>query len=81
MILQVTLSNGFFLYAGDCTNAFLQGGPDTSRPSRVYLRPPSDPIARQAVPEWNETTLYELLSTVYGLAHAPRLSYHTASSV
>eukprot|EP00969_Alexandrium_andersonii_P274893 12149732-Alexandrium_andersonii.AAC.1 len=64
----------WFLFGGDCKNAFLQGAPDTDqRPRAVYMRSPADPVARGAIPEWSlGPRLYQLITAVYGMAHAPR---------
>ena len=61
------------LFNADCKSAFLQGEPDDERPTCIYMRPPQDDIARQAVPEWqNPDLVYQLTAPVYGQANAPR---------
>ena len=42
----------------------------------IYMKPPADPVSRQAVPEWRDPDLvYQLTAPVYGQANAPRRWY------
>ncbi|CAE6936300.1 GIP [Symbiodinium sp. CCMP2592] len=64
------------IWNGDCQSAFLQGAPDDERPTSVFMRPPSDPVSKQAVPEWMDPSLlYKLQRPVYGQVNAPRRWY------
>ena len=73
LIIQWAASFGVSLWNGDCKSAFLQGEPDTERPAKIHMRPPRDPIALAAVPEWQDPDLlYQLTAPVYGQANAPR---------
>ena len=72
-LLQWAASNKGILANADCKSAFLQGAADDERPEQIFLRPPADDIARQAVPEWSvPSLLYRLSAPVYGQANAPR---------
>ena len=43
---------------------------------KIYMRPPPDDIAKEAVPQWaDEDLVYELTAPVYGQANAPRRWY------
>ena len=76
LVLQWACSNFVRLHNGDCKSAFLQGKEDTERPTSIFMRPPADPIAKQAVQEWNNDNLvYKLSAPVYGQANAPRRWY------
>ena len=73
LIIQWAATFRVTLWNGDCKSAFLQGEPDTERPTQIYMRPPQDPIAKASVPEWNHPLLlYALTAPVYGQANAPR---------
>ena len=73
LIIQWAACFDIILLNGDCKSAFLQGEPDTERPVRIYMRPPTDDIAKAAIPEWNDPLLlYQLTAPVYGQANAPR---------
>ena len=73
LIIQWAATFNVALWNGDCKSAFLQGEPDTERPTQIYMRPPQDPIAKESVPEWNHPLLlYALTAPVYGQANAPR---------
>ena len=73
LIIQWAATFGTSLWNGDCKSAFLQGEPDTERPTRIFMRPPQDDIAKEAVPEWKDSSLlYQLTAPVYGQANAPR---------
>ena len=73
LILQWASSHHVLLWNGDCSSAFLQGEPDSERPESIFMKPPSDPIAVQAVPQWGDKLLlYKLSAPVYGQANAPR---------
>ena len=75
-ILQWSSTHRVDLWNGDCQSAFLQGAPDDERPTSIFMRPPSDPVSRQAVPEWSRPDLlYRLSAPVYGQANAPRRWY------
>ena len=75
-ILQWASSNKVDLWNGDCQSAFLQGAPDDERPTNIFMKPPSDPVSKQAVPEWlRPDLLYRLSAPVYGQANAPRRWY------
>lgn len=55
-------------------SAYLQGTQDDLRPEKIYMRPPRDPLAVRAVPEWSDKNcVYEVLSGIYGRVDAPRL--------
>ena len=76
LIVQWAAMYQVSLWNGDCKSAFLQGEPDTERPVCIYMRPPRDPIALEAVPDWlDEELLYQLTAPVYGQANAPRRWY------
>ena len=73
LIIQWAACYNVSLHNGDCKSAFLQGEPDTERPVQIYMKPPQDPIALEAIPEWNHPLLlYALTAPVYGQANAPR---------
>ena len=75
-ILQWATSFGVPLWTGDCKSAFLQGAADTERPTSIFMRPPTDPVSKQAVSEWSRADLlYRLSAPVYGQANAPRRWY------
>ena len=75
-ILQWSTSLKIPLWTGDCKSAFLQGTADTERATSIFMRPPSDPVSRQAVEEWSHRELlYKLSAPVYGQANAPRRWY------
>ncbi|CAE7296335.1 unnamed protein product [Symbiodinium sp. KB8] len=76
LLLQWSCSQKVALWNGDCRSAFLQGRPDDERPTPIFMAPPKDPIALEAIPEWNDTTLlYKLSAPVYGQSNAPRRWY------
>ena len=50
-LLQWAASTGGTLYNADCKSAFLQGAADDERPQSIFMKPPGDDIARQAVPD------------------------------
>ena len=58
LIIQWAATFNVALWNGDCKSAFLQGEPDTERPTQIYMRPPQDPIAKESVPEWNHPLLF-----------------------
>ncbi|CAE7804420.1 GIP [Symbiodinium necroappetens] len=61
------------LWNGDCKSASLQGRPDDERPTPIFMAPPKDPVALEAIPEWNDPALlYKLSAPVYGQSNAPR---------
>ena len=73
LLLQWAASHAADLHNGDCKSAFLQGKADDERPTSIFMRPPDDPVAKQAVPEWRDRQLlYKLSAPVYGQANAPR---------
>ncbi|CAE7222193.1 unnamed protein product [Symbiodinium sp. CCMP2456] len=73
LLLQWSASFRVLLWNADCRSAFLQGDPDTERPEAIYMRPPQDPVALQAVPQWSDARLlYRLSAPVYGQSNAPR---------
>ncbi|OLQ12591.1 Copia protein [Symbiodinium microadriaticum] len=75
-LLQWSSTNQVDLLNGDCQSAFLQGAPDDERPTSIFMRPPDDPVSRQAIPEWLQPDLlYKLSAPVYGQANAPRRWY------
>eukprot|EP00435_Cladocopium_sp_Y103_P049983 s529_g15.t1 len=69
------------LWNADAKSAFLQGLPDDERPTKIYMKPPTDGISIQGIPEWNDDILYELIAPVYGAANAPRRWYGRFRSV
>ena len=76
LLLQWSCSQKVALWNGDCRSAFLQGRPDDERPTPIFMAPPKDPIALEAIPEWNDSTLlYKLSAPVYGQSNAPRRWY------
>ena len=76
LIVQWAACFNVSLWNGDCKSAFLQGQPDTERPTRIYMKPPTDGIALKAIEAWNDPDLlYELSAPVYGQANAPRRWY------
>ncbi|OLP82986.1 Guanylate kinase [Symbiodinium microadriaticum] len=76
LVLQWSCSHKVSLWNGDCRSAFLQGRPDDESPTPIFMAPPKDPIALEAIPEWNDTTLlYKLSAPVYGQSNAPRRWY------
>ncbi|CAE7400538.1 GIP [Symbiodinium sp. CCMP2456] len=75
-ILQWSSTNKVDLWNGDCQSAFLQGAPDDERPTSIFMKPPSDPVSKQAIPDWmRPDLLYRLSAPVYGQANAPRRWY------
>ena len=76
LILQWAASHQVKLHNADCKSAFLQGDPDVERPENIYMRPPQDPVAQEANPDWQDSRLlYRLTAPVYGQANAPRQWY------
>ena len=68
LLLQWSCSHQVSLWNGDCKSAFLQGRPDD-----IFMAPPKDPVALEAIPEWNDPALlYKLSAPVYGQSNAPR---------
>ncbi|CAE7949087.1 TY5A, partial [Symbiodinium sp. KB8] len=57
--------------------------PDNERPEPIFMRPPTDPVAIGAIPEWNsEQLLFKLSAPVYGQSNAPRRWYlHVADKL
>ncbi|CAE7214504.1 GIP, partial [Symbiodinium sp. CCMP2456] len=50
--------------------------PDDERLTSIFMRPPDDPVSRQAMPEWlRPDFLYKLSAPIYGQADAPRRWY------
>ena len=82
-LLQWACSHKVKLWNGDCRSAFLQGKPDNERPEPIFMRPPTDPVAIGAIPEWNsEQLLFKLSAPVYGQSNAPRRWYlHVADKL
>ena len=61
------------LWNADAKSAFLQGEPDSERPEQIFMKPPQDPVALEAVPVWRcKEVLYRLSAPVYGQSNAPR---------
>ena len=81
VILQWSACFKTVLWNADAESAFLQGLPDDERPAKIYMKPPQDGIALQAVPVWRLSILYELIAPVYGAANAPRRWYGRFRSV
>ncbi|CAE7242540.1 RE1 [Symbiodinium natans] len=76
LMLQWAASRRVKLHNADCKSAFLQGDPDVERPENIYMRPPQDPVALEANPDWRDSRLlYLLTAPVYGQANAPRQWY------
>ena len=58
------------LWSGDVSTAFLQGQQNSQeRNGKIFMRPPSDEIISRA--EVFQSSLYEIVGNVYGLANAP----------
>ena len=73
LILQWSSCHRVKLHNGDCKSAFLQGEPDDERPEQIFMKPPQDPLALEAVPVWRiKEVLYRLSAPVYGQSNAPR---------
>jgi len=73
LILQWAACHNVSLFNGDCKSAFLQGLPDTERPTAIYMRPPQDDLSLEVNPQWrNKKLVYQLSAPVYGQANAPR---------
>ena len=73
LLLQWAACHRVTLWNADCKSAFLQGEPDTERPESIFMKPPQDPVALEAVPQWKDVRLlYRLSAPVYGQSNAPR---------
>ena len=70
-ILQTAANNGWHICSGDCSSAFLQGGTAPERPAQIFMRAPTDPIAKEGCRF--EAEFYAILGSVYGLSNSPRL--------
>ncbi|CAE7570315.1 GIP, partial [Symbiodinium necroappetens] len=82
LILQWSVTFRAKLWNADAKSAFLQGDPDSERPEPIFMKPPQDPLAQEAVPEWKaKTLLYRLSAPVYGQSNAPRQWYNHFSRV
>ncbi|CAE7226683.1 unnamed protein product [Symbiodinium sp. CCMP2592] len=82
LLLQWAATFRVKLWNADAKSAFLQGDPDSERPEPIFMKPPGDPLALQAVPEWRvKTLLYKLSAPVYGQSNAPRQWYNHFSRV
>ena len=57
------------LGAADISTPFVQGGPSRERPEALLMRPPRDPLSIAAGIFPHE--LFEVMSSIYGLADAP----------
>eukprot|EP00438_Fugacium_kawagutii_P015255 Skav215782 [mRNA] locus=scaffold2278:226968:227495:+ [translate_table: standard] len=76
LILQWAACHKVSIYNGDCKSAFLQGLPDTERPTAIYMKPPQDDLSLEVNPHWrNKKLVYQLSAPVYGQANAPRRWY------
>ena len=71
LILQWSSCHRVKLWNADAKSAFLQGEPDSERPEQIFMKPPQDPVALEAIPVWRcKEVLYRLSAPVYGQSNA-----------
>jgi hypothetical protein len=61
----------WLLFSSDCSSAFLQGGAAPDRPAQIFMRVPTDPLAKKGCKF--EASIYAIVGSVYGLCNSPRL--------
>eukprot|EP00971_Amphidinium_carterae_P221582 4398430-Amphidinium_carterae.1 len=68
-VFTTYLTEHWTLFSADVSAAFLQGAVSPSRPESLFMKPPRDALSTRA--GIFGASLYEVLSSIYGMADAP----------